>query len=163
VGDLTDCPDLIRAKFDVITAFRFFLNTEDEVRHRAIMALSGLLKDKDSRLVFNMHGNSWSYLGLLNKILQWRGRAWHTTMSPLDVWRLVKLGNLEVEEWHGFGVLPRYLYRTPLRPLVSRFEQLARRVSLLKWISRDMLVVCRPSPPHGACRGGIRRRTRPIE
>ncbi|MBN2592792.1 MAG: class I SAM-dependent methyltransferase [Sedimentisphaerales bacterium] len=46
-------------KFNLITAFRFFLNAEPELRSAAIKALAELL-DEDGYLVFNNHQNSGS-------------------------------------------------------------------------------------------------------
>lgn len=66
------CADILspgakfEGKFDLITAFRFFLNTEPSLRLTALKALASRLRDRDSLLVFNNHGNLWSH-----KLLLW--------------------------------------------------------------------------------------------
>jgi SAM-dependent methyltransferase len=54
------------AKYDLITAFRFFLNAEPSLRRPALNALASRLRDKSSLLVINNHGNLWSH-----KLLLW--------------------------------------------------------------------------------------------
>jgi SAM-dependent methyltransferase len=56
----------VEGKYDLITAFRFFLNTESSLRLTALRALAARLRDGDSLLVFNNHGNLWSH-----KLLLW--------------------------------------------------------------------------------------------
>jgi SAM-dependent methyltransferase len=56
----------VEGKYDLITAFRFFLNVEPALRLVALRALAGRLRDSDSLLVFNNHGNLWSH-----KLLLW--------------------------------------------------------------------------------------------
>lgn len=56
----------VEGKYDLITAFRFFLNVEPALRRVALRALAGRLRDSDSLLVFNNHGNLWSH-----KLLLW--------------------------------------------------------------------------------------------
>jgi SAM-dependent methyltransferase len=56
----------VEAKYDLITAFRFFLNVEPSLRLAALRALASRLRDSESRLVFNNHGNLWSH-----KLLLW--------------------------------------------------------------------------------------------
>jgi SAM-dependent methyltransferase len=51
---------LVEATYDIITAFRFVLNAEPELRLAAMKALAASLKDNTSWLIFNNHGNLWS-------------------------------------------------------------------------------------------------------
>jgi len=56
----------VDGKYDLITAFRFFLNVEPSLRLTALRVLASRLRDRDSLLVFNNHGNLWSH-----KLLMW--------------------------------------------------------------------------------------------
>jgi hypothetical protein len=56
----------VEGKYDLITAFRFFLNAEPELRLPALNALKNRLRDRESVLVFNNHGNLRSH-----KLLLW--------------------------------------------------------------------------------------------
>ncbi|HEX4055748.1 MAG TPA: class I SAM-dependent methyltransferase [Tepidisphaeraceae bacterium] len=66
------CADILAAgapvegKYDLITAFRFFLNADPALRLPALKSLAERLKDRQSLLVFNNHGNLWSH-----KLLMW--------------------------------------------------------------------------------------------
>ena len=51
----------IEAQYDLITAFRFLLNAEPDLRKQAMQQLAKRLKGPESRLVVNTHGNPWSY------------------------------------------------------------------------------------------------------
>jgi SAM-dependent methyltransferase len=65
-ADILGSDSKVEEKFDLITAFRFFLNTEPSLRLTALRALAARLRDRDSLLVFNNHGNLWSH-----KLLMW--------------------------------------------------------------------------------------------
>lgn len=64
--DITTDPNRAEERYDLITAFRFFLNAEPALRQVAMRALAARLRDDSSVLVFNNHGNLWSL-----KMLKW--------------------------------------------------------------------------------------------
>jgi len=64
--DITQKDFPVIEKYDLITAFRFFLNAEPDLQKKAMQALAVRLKDNSSLLVFNNHGNFWSH-----KIFMW--------------------------------------------------------------------------------------------
>ncbi len=55
-GDPTQDPDIIEGTFDLITAFRFFLNAQQELRDEALRFIHSRLTD-DGLFIFNNHGN----------------------------------------------------------------------------------------------------------
>jgi hypothetical protein len=57
----------------------------------------------------------------------------------------VASAGLEIEAFYGFGLAPHRLYRTPLAPVVKRFDRWSVGNPVLRWISHDLLFVCRPS------------------
>ena len=59
-GDLTRDPNLVNGKYDCITAFRFFLHSQQSLRYEAMHVLSEKLRDRNSILIFNIHGNRYS-------------------------------------------------------------------------------------------------------
>ncbi len=116
------CADILRpdapieGKYDLITVFRFFLNAEPALRRAAMRALAARLKDRNSRLVFNNHGNLWSH-----KILLWplhkvahRGKGYRPEgnyMSGSEVRQLTRQAGLRIEQVRGAGVLSAKLLR----------------------------------------------------
>jgi predicted TPR repeat methyltransferase len=149
-GDLLEQPSLVDDDYDLITAFRFFLNTEPEMRRRIMGALAGRLRRPDGRLIFNMHANALSSLALESAVRAARGQGRLNTMTLGDVRALVAEAGLEIEAWYGCAVLPARLYRTPLAPLCRRFDRWAAGRRGLGPVSQDLLFICRPPAAAGS-------------
>lgn len=133
------CKDITRGEplegsYDLITAFRFFLNAEPELRLRVLQALALRLKNQDSRLVFNNHGNPFSY-----KAVAWpfhRTRQLFSGRAPAgnylthgEVKELMTKANLQILERTGCGVISPKLFK--LVPSASR--------ALESWSGRNAL------------------------
>ena len=69
VGDILTQPELLQKNYDVITAFRFLLNVEPEIRRRALRRLREVIRAPHGLLVVNVHGNSRS---LRHPAIMWR-------------------------------------------------------------------------------------------
>lgn len=65
-ADLTRC-DLESGPFDLVTAFRFFGNAQDELRSAALVAINRRLRP-GGYLVLNNHRNPISFLGLARRL-----------------------------------------------------------------------------------------------
>lgn len=141
LGDLLARPEVADEDYDLITAFRFFLNAEPQVRLPYLAGLGSRLRDADSRLVFNIHANAWGLDGLAS-------RTDHiAVMSPGEVHRLVHAAGLEVVSWHGLGLMPAC--RDRLRVLKRRMRSFDRWAAGQRWlrrVSRDLIFVCRRQP-----------------
>ncbi|MCB7128700.1 MAG: class I SAM-dependent methyltransferase, partial [Candidatus Brocadiales bacterium] len=109
VGNLLAQPDLLSCCFDVITTFRFFLNLESHLRLPALKTLVRHLRGPESTLIFNIHGNrnSARHLGILLRRL--RGER-HNDMTFHQVEELVNQAGLRIENYYGFGIIPRRLH-----------------------------------------------------
>lgn len=59
-GDVTKGHNGLEGKFDCITCFRFFLNAEQSLRDEVFGFITNKLKNQDSILIFNIHGNKFS-------------------------------------------------------------------------------------------------------
>ena len=137
-GDVLAQPDLAGDGYDLVTAFRFFLNAAPALRLPVLEALVAKLRDRDSRLVLNIHSNSFSVGGIGSRI---RGEQ---HMSPLEVRRLVAGAGLEIEALYGFGVGPGCRTAlSPLRPVVRAFDRWTAHRQALRAVSRDLLLFCR--------------------
>ena len=91
--------------YDLITAFRFFLNAEPQVRLKVMRALGERLKNSRSLLVFSNHGNPFSYKAL----------AW-----PIHRTRQVLFGRRPVGNYLTHGTIKALLDESGLR-IVERF------------------------------------------
>lgn len=141
-GDILAEPAIVDTDYDLITAFRFFLNAEPDLRARIMKALAGRLRDETSRLVFNIHGNRRSIRHLTMRVRGPRD-TWCNEMSMEEVRQLTDAAGIEIESWHGFGVLPRFLYKTKASSAARRIDHAAAAAPWLSRISTDLLFICR--------------------
>jgi SAM-dependent methyltransferase len=130
-GDATGNPAVLDdRRFDFITAFRFFLNAQPTLRNDAMDFLASSLKDGDSRLLFNVHGNRHSTRALVAGKATITGEQF-ASMSVRESIDLAARHGLEVVEWYGIGSYDKAVLRVlPLRawrwverraPLPKRF------------------------------------------
>lgn len=138
-------------QFDVITAFRFFKNAEQQLRSSVTKALPDYLKD-DGVFIFDVHLNSFSFMGLmarlicglgLKKVLK-TGELTVRTMSLGDVKRLFAGSGLEIVDYWGMGVLPgRSNYILLPWGWLKRLEGWFTRKKLFRPISYNLLILAK--------------------
>lgn len=149
VGDILSQADLLRDHYDLITAFRFLLNVEPEVRRGVLGKLRRVLHEPDGLLVVNVHGNSCSLRHPAIRWRRWRERA-HPTgglfneMSPAESKTLLHDCGFQVVHQFGFGMLPPTLYRTPLRGLSAWADGHLAGENFWRNGAIDLMFVCRP-------------------
>ena len=149
VGDILAQPELLAGPYDLVTAFRFLLNVEPEMRRRVLGRLREVICPQ-GRLIVNVHGNSRS---LRHPAIVWRrwreqGKKSDTMlneMSPAETRRLLGDCGFRVVRQFGFGILPPTLYRTPLRGLAQTVDRSLAGTNNLSDVSIDLLFVCCPS------------------
>ena len=99
----------VEAEYDLVTAFRFILNAEPDLRRRAMESLARRLRDENSILVFNNHGNLVSHKLLAFPVHQFRMRGTRRQsgnyLSHRSVVRLAEECGLSVERAAGCGLL----------------------------------------------------------
>jgi SAM-dependent methyltransferase len=115
------CCDVLRdpppEKFDVITAFRFFLNAEPSLRTAVMRTLASLLRDRTSRLIFTNHGNPFSYKAALwpyhraRALRRGSARAGNY-LTHGEVLTLLRDSGLEIVEREGYGFISPRLFRS---------------------------------------------------
>jgi len=120
-------------KFNVITAFRFFLNAENELRKNILNVMNELLED-DGYLVANIHVNSNSILGYVyrirNKLLK---KNIANTMSFKEFEKYLGDAGFVVSEVYWYSYLPRIGWRFPwlYKLFMTPFEKICSSVHLL--------------------------------
>jgi len=93
--------------FDVVTAFRFFLNAEQPLRREALEAIRKHLK-RDGRLVCNIQMNATSPMGVASRVTNQIPRSKkRNTMSSAEFSALLKSAGFTVERVTAYGYLPR--------------------------------------------------------
>ena len=137
-------PVFPKGSFNLITAFRFFLNAEQDLRAAALRALEPLLTD-DGCFVFNVHRNAHS-LYYAPAILSWRIRRQEVirTLSVGECERLLREVGLKIARVYPVGLLhiPKLDFNRRIRAWADRA---ATRSSLLGRVSDSPIIVARKS------------------
>jgi SAM-dependent methyltransferase len=149
VGDILTQPELLQKKYDLITAFRFLLNVEPEIRGRVLRRLREVIREPDGMLLVNVHGNSRSLRHPAIVWRRWREQSRQpdvmlNELSPDAARALLRDCGFQVVRQFGFGVTPPTLYRTPLRGLAAAVDRSMAGDNWCHDWSIDMLFVCRP-------------------
>jgi SAM-dependent methyltransferase len=107
--DITDEAEGPEGKYDLITSFRFLLNAEPVLRAAALKAMAKRLRDRNSRLIVNNHGNplshkliAWPAYKLRKMIYQ---EKWSNYLQTRTVRKLLHQAGLEMVATHGYGQL----------------------------------------------------------
>ena len=124
-------------RYDLITAFRFFLNANPSQRGSVMKALAARLRNRHSLLVFTNHGNLFSYKLLLWPYHRLRrvGRPHPTVGNYLTHAQVIELlaeAGLEVVTRFGCGFISPHVYRFAPR-LFGNVEQM---FAGKQWVSR---------------------------
>jgi SAM-dependent methyltransferase len=143
-GDATVDPSLLDGPYDLITAFRFFLNAGEALRARALTVLHRALAD-DGLLVLNVHGNATSLRGLSLLVRPFRRRLpagpAPRQLSFPAMRRLLRRHGFEVIETRGFGVLTSRLHRLAGQGLHARLQRLLT-LGPARYLAVDLVLVC---------------------
>ena len=149
-ADITTENVLKGRTFNLITAFRFFLNAEPELRSSAIKALAELL-DEDGYLVFNNHhslGSPWIKL-LYARHLRKNPEGTFNVMSIEQMKDLVEGVELEIVEIYPVG-----FFHPPKVPVSRRLnraiDSVACKLKFMNLFSESPIAVCRRRRNHNS-------------
>ncbi len=140
--DISSKDVLGNMRFDLITAFRFFLNAQKDLRERIMLLLSEKLSE-DGLLIFNIHGNSMSYYFypyLLSKLKIKKESL--KALSLFETRELLKKSKLKIVKIYGIGFLPSFLYKLINIKYLLIFEKKISKVNCLKFFARNLIFVC---------------------
>jgi ubiquinone/menaquinone biosynthesis C-methylase UbiE len=129
-------------KFNLITAFRFFLNAEPELRSVAIRAIAELL-DKDGYLVFNNHQNSGSPWIRL-RFSYYRKKSPEGTFNVMSIEQMKNLAEeagLQIIKIYPVGFF--HPPKIPISfPLNRTIDWAAGKLKFLNHFSESPIAVC---------------------
>lgn len=145
-ADLTQTDPFQGQTFDLITAFRFFLNAQADLREQVMKVLARLLKP-DGFLVLNVHMN---HSSLLAKLVRTKRRLRgldpyaFNTLAHEEMERLAAVSGLQIVETYHRGVIP-IKNENPIIPMwaIHPFEAFASRIPAMRAWSRYVVYVCR--------------------
>jgi len=138
-------------QFDVITAFRFYKNAEEQLRQAVTEAIQKYLK-KDGLFIFDLHLNTFSFMGILAGIIRFLKVRKFIGVSNLTI-RTISLNNIrklfensgfEIIDYYGMGILPgRSNYTILPAKLLRRIESFFTSRKILRGFSYNILVVAK--------------------
>jgi len=134
--------------FDLISAFRFFLNAEPSLRAAAMQQLSSMLSPNGA-IVFNNHLNRSSLRSIVTRAytaVRHRNADRYPTMSRAEVEGLLADAGLQIDSVYPFGIWPTaHTERTRLPIRVHRkAEDILGSVPALQRFATYEIFVARP-------------------
>lgn len=142
LGDIVEDRQLLEGRrFDMITAFRFFVNAQPSLRNAVLRRLSGMLM-ADGRLVFNVHHHLGSPYVRLVRWSERRHEKTYNTMSLDEVYALLDDVDLRPVEIYGTGLahIPKIKFPESLSLPIDR--TLAKLPGSYR-VAEDLIVVAK--------------------
>ena len=143
VGDITHHDSIGPKTFQLITAFRIFLNAGPDLSRQMLDVLVPKL-DSKGLFIFNMHGNLWSHRMFTKAWLLLHGHTLNTS-SYWQVKKMLKPHRLTIVRFYGFGFMPKILYRIFGARVLFAIDRACARLPILKYISYNLIFVCKKS------------------
>ncbi len=154
VTDITSknvAPRLHDMQFDVITAFRFFKNAQQQLREKAVEQIPQYLKPK-GYFIFDLHLNTYSFMGILANIINFLrlntlfkiDHLTTKTISLCQIRKLFKNSQFKIVDYYGMGLLPgRSNYTILPKNLLRRIESFLTGKKLFRNFSYNILIIAK--------------------
>ena len=143
--------ELQSKQFDVITAFRFYKNAEEQLRQAVTEAIPQYLK-KEGLFIFDLHLNTFSFMGILANIIRFlklqkllgAGNLTVRTISLNNIRKLFEDSPFEIIDYYGMGTLPgRSNYTVLPKRLLYKIETFFTNRKILRAFSYNILVIAK--------------------
>jgi SAM-dependent methyltransferase len=141
-ADIVASPQSVPGNKDIITAFRFVLLAEPELRVACIRELRNRLRSDRSIMILNTHGNPWSFRALAtlrDRVLRRDRRL--PSLSLGDMKELAKSCGLRVVGATGLGFVPTFLAKRLPARVLGAVERALAGLPLLWRLGSIQLVV----------------------
>jgi 2-polyprenyl-3-methyl-5-hydroxy-6-metoxy-1,4-benzoquinol methylase len=145
--------ETIANKFDVITAFRFFLNAEKKLRHDVLETFSKILNE-NGLLIINIHVNSKSLMGffykmrnMLFKVIKNESLAKICSFEEMN--DLLREQGFTIKKVYWYSFLPRtgwYLGWVPKYFMLSVEKYCQKSIFIPKSMAQSFLIVAQKRP-----------------
>jgi SAM-dependent methyltransferase len=141
-ANLLTLPNLLAGPFDVITAFRFFLNAEQRLREQALLALRRRMH-QNSTLIVNNHG-SYPSLRSLTVRLQRKLHSPETNeIKQTDFENMLQKAGFETVKSFGLAVLTQRIGRLLGSSITLKCEKLASLSRIANRLGSNQIYVLR--------------------
>lgn len=142
--DITRSP--LKEEYDVITAFRFFLNAEPVLADEVLNELHKLLPRKNGKLLINIHVNGKSPLGVMYKFRNMMTRKNLANTMNYDVLKdVLERNGFVVEKVIWYSFLPRFgnVFGEISRHLIGPVESFFKLFPFCADFAQCYLIQCR--------------------
>lgn len=142
--DITRAP--LRGTYDVITAFRFFLNAEPLLADEVLGALYDLLPETGGTMFINIHVNRNSPLGLIYELRNLLvGRNLANTKSYGVFRGTLEQNGFAVEKVHWYSFLPRlgWRFERASQHMMIPTERVFGSLRFCDGLAQSFLIHCR--------------------
>jgi SAM-dependent methyltransferase len=136
----------INKKFDVITAFRFFLNAQKQLRLNVLTEMHAMM-NKNGYLIINVHVNANSPLGWVYRIRnKVRKKTIANTMSLECISKELNDSGFDIEEVHFYSYYPRTgpWFGALATKLILPIEKICRFIRVPRNFAQSFIVISRP-------------------
>lgn len=153
-GDVCTDNSLAGSGYNLVTAFRFFLNTEPSLRASILAILRKAIDPKTGLLILNLHGSTRSlrHFAVLRKqrlLANAHGEIPESVMlnelHPAEMEFLLRSSGFEILHKAGFGLFPSGCYRGGLWKILFMIDHLCSATWITKLMGIDLIYVCRPA------------------
>lgn len=142
-GDLTRNHNLIEGKFNLVTAFRFFLNAQQELRESALKAIHKLIAN-EGLLIVNFHLNPHSITGSYLRFRFWLNGSNRSMMTVKEAKALLWNCGFNTLKVHGYGYLFHRREYIRLICLRGPLEKMLSRINPWPPIAMNFIVEAQP-------------------
>lgn len=128
--------------FDLITAFRFFLNAQPELRKQVLASLASYLKP-EGVLLLNNHLRAQSVNGMLTRLARRAGIFQRNCLADADFEALLQESGFKARKIYTFCRIPGFHRFPPVNPrLWQRLEEMLARIGPLKNLTEQAIYLC---------------------
>jgi ubiquinone/menaquinone biosynthesis C-methylase UbiE len=133
--------DIDNNEFDLITAFRFFLNAENDLRKAALKNLRPFLK-KEGVFIFNIHGNKKSlrhFATIWEKLL--KKPPYRSELSYNEVEELLRKNGYKIKEVYGINFMLQSFSSLLPRMIWMKIEKAFQKIKFLNKFAINLIYV----------------------
>ena len=139
--DITKNQNIFNQRFNLITAFRFFLNAEMTLRKHVLEIFYRILED-DGILIFNIHGNKNSLRFLPLRIRNFLTKNKLNSISFREIKKLIEENNLKIIEVYGLSFLPQIFSKILPKAIWFNLEKVLHKIKLFNMFGIDLIFIC---------------------
>lgn len=134
----------LNAKYDLITAYRFFLNAQEGLRHDVLKEFQQMTKS-GSYVVISNQGNKTSAIFLTAPLEKTFFGKKLNMLSKKDLEKLFNQYGYELVEYRGFGFLPKAFYSIGFlkKPLYA-LDTLFYKARVFSYLSHNQTLIFKP-------------------